>query len=207
MNFSKIAGPLHALTRQNIPFKWTPQCQCALEQLKVQLTQQPALAYPNFDIPFSLHTDASKEGLGAVLEQEYAGQSHPVAYASYTLSKSETNYGTTELEALGVVWALRHFRTYLLGHKCMVYTDYAPLKASLTGKYSSGRRARWSETIAEFDIEICYKLGRKNNDADALSRAPVDIKDDNSDGYITAITDNVPMQDTHTVIDQDHETL
>ena len=100
------------------------------------------LIYPNFNLPFALHTDASKDGLGAVLEQESDGHSHPVAYASRTLSKSETNYSATELEALGVVWALRHFRAYLLGHKCIIYTDHAPLKASLTAKYSSGRRAR-----------------------------------------------------------------
>ena len=78
-NFSKIAGPLHALTRQNIPFKWTPQCQCALEQLKVQLTQPPVLAYPNFDIPFSLHTDASKEQYWNKNMQDNLTQLHMLA--------------------------------------------------------------------------------------------------------------------------------
>ena len=91
-NFSKIAVPLHALTRQNVPFKWTPQCQCALEHLKTQLTQPPVLAYPNFTLLFALHTDASKDCLGAVLEQESDGHSHPVAYASRSLSKSEIDY-------------------------------------------------------------------------------------------------------------------
>ena len=210
-NFSKIAAPLHALTRQNVAFKWTSQCQCTLEQLKARLTQSPVLIYPNFDLPFALHTDASKDGLGAVLEQESDGHSHPVAYASRTLSKSETNYSATELEALAVVWALRHFRAYLLGHKCIIYTDHAPLKASLTAKYSSGRRARWSETMAEFNIDICYKPGRKNNNADALSRAPIDTSNHSTQGSILALTDqpvdNPPPLHAPTVADVDHQDL
>ena len=77
-----------------------------------------------------LHTDASGQGLGAVLEQEQEdGQLHPVAYASRTLSKHERQYGITDLEALGVVWAAKHFRSYLLGHLTVVYTDHALLKA------------------------------------------------------------------------------
>ena len=70
----------------------------------------PVLAYPCFDKPFVLHTDASGQGRGAVLEQEQGdGLLHPVAYASRTVSKHEARYGITDLEALGVVWAAKHF--------------------------------------------------------------------------------------------------
>ena len=123
-NFAKIAGSLHALTRQQVPFVWTLQCQQAFERLKELLVSPPVLAYPCFSRPFVLHTDASGQGLGAVLEQEQEdGQLHPVAYASRTLSKHESRYGITDLEALGVVWSAKHFRAYLLGHTCVVYTD------------------------------------------------------------------------------------
>ena len=171
-NFSKIVSPLHALTKQNIPFQWTSTCQAAFEQLKSHLVSLPVLVYPNFDLPFALHTDTSKEGLGAVLEQDVSSTPHPIAYASRTLSKPETNYGATELEALGVVWSLCHFRA-LLGHKCIVYTDHAPLKSSLATKHTSSHRARWNEMMADYDMEIRYKPGTKNANADALSRAPV----------------------------------
>ena len=69
---------------------------------------------------FLLHTDASGQGLDAVLEQEPegGGPTHPVAFASRSQSKQEQKYGITELEALGVVWAVRHFRAYLLENKC-----------------------------------------------------------------------------------------
>ena len=110
-----------------------------------------------------------------MLEQEgEEGKNHPVAYASRTLSKHEKNYGITDLEALGVVWALRHFRAYLLGHACVVVTDHAPLCALLKARHQSGKLARWGQTIAEFNVEIKYRPGRQHSNADGLSRAPLE---------------------------------
>ena len=102
-NFARIAGPLHMLTRSDMAFVWTASCQEAFERLKSMLTSPPVLSYPDFSEPFQLHTDASGEGLGAVLEQTSDGVGHPVAFASRTLSKPEQRYGITELETLGVV--------------------------------------------------------------------------------------------------------
>ena len=94
-----------------------------------------------------------------MLEQEQDGKQHPVAYASRSLTKSEKNYSVTELEALGVVWAAKHFRSYLIGHKCVIFTDYAPLKSILAAKHPSGKLARWSQTLAEVDAKIQLGLG------------------------------------------------
>ena len=103
-NFSKV---LHSLTRQDVPFVWTTQCQQAFVKLKELLSSPPVLAYLCFSKPFVLHTDASGQGLGAVLEQEQAdGRLHPIAYASQTLSPAES--------ALGILWAAKHFTAYLL---------------------------------------------------------------------------------------------
>lgn len=119
-----------------------------------------------------MHTDASIEGLGAVLEQEQEdGKLHPIAYASRSLSKAERNYGITEMEALGVVWGAKHFRAYLYGHKCIVYTDHSPLRSMLNAQHPSGKLARWSQSLCEFDLELRYRPGRVNSNADALSRA------------------------------------
>ena len=75
-----------------------------------------------------LETDASGSGLGAVLAQEQEnGLMAPIAFASRTLQKHEQHYGVTELEALGVVWATKHFRPYLYGHTCNLYTDHEAL--------------------------------------------------------------------------------
>jgi len=111
----------------------------------------------------------------AVLKQEQDDKTlHPVAYASHTLCKAESMYGITDLQAPGLVWAPKHFRPYLLGHHCVAFTDCSPLKAMSTTKHSSRRWVRWAGIIAEFDIDIHYRPGRVNSNADALSRSPIE---------------------------------
>jgi len=156
-NFARVAGPFHMLTRFNVPFVWTDACQKSFNQLKSLLTTPPVLAYPNFNEPFQLHTDASGQGLGAVLEQQVDGVSHPVAFASRTLSKHEQRYGITELETLAVVWGLRRYRAYLYGHRVTVFTDHAPVKSLMKTKHPSGKLARWAESVAELDVAIVYR--------------------------------------------------
>ena len=112
--FSKIAGPLFNLTTKNSLFTWTTLCQETFDKLRKLLTSAPVLVYPDFRVPFILETDASIAGLGAVLAQKQAdGLVRPIAYASRTLQDHEKRYGITELEGLGVVWAVKHFRPYL----------------------------------------------------------------------------------------------
>ena len=78
----------------------------------------------------------------------------------------------TELEALGVVWAVKHFRPYLYGHKCLVITDHEALKSLLNTPHPCGKLARWGLAIQELDLVIQYRPGKKNQSADALSRMP-----------------------------------
>lgn len=172
--FSKVAAPLFALTRKDALFQWDESCQKSFDRLKGLLIKAPLLVFPDFTKPFVLETDASGQGLGAVLsQQQESGLVAPIAYASRTLQKHEQNYGATELEALGVVWAIRHFRPYLYGHACKVYTDHEALKSLLNTPHPSGKLARWGLAIQELDLEIHYKPGRSNQAADALSRQPV----------------------------------
>ena len=70
--------------------------------------------------------------MGVALAQKVNGVLHLVAYASQTLHPHERNYGVTELEGLGVVWAAKCFRPYLYGHHCDMYTDQAALKVLLS---------------------------------------------------------------------------
>ena len=115
--FSVVASPLHALTRKNAAYVWDPVCQRAFEHLKELLTAAPVLAFPDFSREFMLETDASGAGLGAVLAQKQEeGLVRPIAYASRTLQPHEKNYGVTELEALGTVWAVKHFQPYPVTH-------------------------------------------------------------------------------------------
>ena len=142
------------------------------------MTEAPLLVYADFTKPFILETDASKEGLGAVLAQRTdSNQVHPIAYASHTLLAHEQNYSISEREALGVVWAVKHFRHFLYGHKCEVYTDHIALKALLNTPHPSGKLARWGLALQELELDIRYRPGKSNTNADALSRAPIQSSD------------------------------
>ena len=188
-NFSVIANPLFALTRKDAAYNWDQPCQQAFDRLKMYLATAPVLAYPDFSVDFQLETDASGMGLGAVLSQTQKDRSiRPIAFASRTLQASEVNYGITELEALAVVWAVRHFRQYLYGHRCNIITDHEVLKSLLNTPHPSGRLARWGLTLQELDLVITYCPGKKNPKADALSRYPVcqDQPDESSLGAVVA---------------------
>ena len=148
--------------------------QDALTKLKKLLTSAPVLAYPDFAKPFVLETDASGEGLGAVLAQQQEDNSiRPIAYVSRSLQPHEKNYGSTELEGLGVVWAVQHFRPYLYGHKCEVFTDHSAPTSLLNTPQPSGKLARWGMAIQELDLHIWHRSGKSNANADALSRCPL----------------------------------
>jgi hypothetical protein len=104
--FASIAAPIHVLTKKNVPFQWTDECESAFNQLKVALSISPVLVYPRFGPghSFILETDASTVGLGAVLSQmREDGTIHPIAYSSRSVDKHERNYGISELETLGLV--------------------------------------------------------------------------------------------------------
>lgn len=95
-----------------------------------------------------------------------------ISYASRSLDTHEKNYGIPELETLGLVWAVRYFRPYLLGHPCVVYTDHSACLSILNSARPSGKLARWALTIQEMDLTIKHKAGKNNSNADALSRNP-----------------------------------
>ena len=179
-DFSKIASPLHSLLKKDAQFQWTISCQEAFERLKEALVTSPVLAYPQFrsEHPFIVKTDASAKGLGAVLAQQQAdGQVHPIAFASRSLTAPERNYAITELETLGLVWALKIFRAYLLGHRCIVFTDHAACTSLLTNQHPSPKLARWAMVIQELDLDIRHRAGKSNLVADALSRNPLPTAD------------------------------
>ena len=72
-----------------------------------------------------------------------------------------------------MVWAVKHFRPYLYGHHCNIYTDHEALKSLLNTPQPSGKLARWGMAIQELDVRILHRSGKHNVNADALSRAPV----------------------------------
>ena len=90
----------------------------------------------------------------------------------------------TELEALGVVCAVKHFKHYLYGHHCDVFTDHEALKSLLNTPHPSGKLARWGLALQEVDLSISYRPGKQNVLADVLSRAPAEECDSGSQDQV-----------------------
>lgn len=173
-NYAQKAEPLFKLTRKETPFDWDDDCQIAMDFLKSCLTSEPILCFPDFTRPFFIHTDACDLGLGAALMQkDDMGRDVAVAFASRTLHKSERPYSTPEKECLGVIWAMEHFRPYVEGLHVTIYTDHNSLKWLMSRPNPSGRLARWSLRLQDFDFTIVHKPGVRNSVPDALSRNPL----------------------------------
>ena len=172
-NFSKITKPLTSLLKKDVPFIWSDDQQQSFDHCKKILTESPILQYPDFSKEFILTTDASIHAIGAILSQGEIGKDLPIAYASRTLNKAESNYSTIERELLAIVWAVKHFRPYLFGRRFKIVTDHKPLTWLFSVKDPGSRLVRWRLKLEEFDYEIIYKAGKNNTNADALSRPPI----------------------------------
>ncbi|KAM2417370.1 hypothetical protein ACFX1W_024222 [Malus domestica] len=141
----------------------------SFKQLKELLTTAPIIVPPDWSLPFKLMCDASDYALGAVLGQTKDKRPHVIYYASRTLNDAQLNYSTTEKELLAIVFALDKFRSYLIGTKVIVFTNYAALKYLLSKNEAKPRLIRWILLLQEFDIKIRDKKGSENVVADHLS--------------------------------------
>ena len=154
------------------------ECGEAFSTLKKHLSTPPVLVFPDFTREFILDTDASNQGIGAVLSQiQSDGQEQVVAYASRLLSKTERRYSVTRKELLAVVVFLNHFRRYLLERKFILRTDHGSLVWLRNFKEPEGQLARWLERLEEFQFEIVHRKGKVHSNADALSHIPSDQHD------------------------------
>ena len=164
----------------NSPIVWTDVHKRVLEELIDSLTSPPIMAYPKYEEPYVLHIDACQNGLGAILYQrQSSGKLGVVAYGSRTLTPAEKGYymHSGKLEFLALKWSVtERFRDYLYyAPHFDVYSDYNPLQYIFTAPKLDATRLRWVSSLADFKFKVHYKPGRQNQDADGLSRMPLDI--------------------------------
>ena len=204
-NFSRITKPIREVitglenqskrAAKKTYIEWTDAADVAFENLKTMCVSTPILAYPNYQLPFTLHTDSSTDGLGAVLYQKQDGKLRVIAYASRSVSKAEANYPAHKLEFLALKWAVcEKFHEYLYGSKPFeVFTDNNPLTYVLTSAKLDACGQRWVAKLANYNFSIKYRCGVSNTEADALSR----IK------WPEALSENVDIDngrmDTHVI--------
>ncbi|GJR97775.1 putative reverse transcriptase domain-containing protein [Tanacetum coccineum] len=118
------------------------------QMLKQKLCSAPILALPEGSEKFMVYCDASHKGLGAVLMQ----REKVIAYVSRQLKIHEKNYTTHDLELGVVVFALKMWRHYMYGTKCVVFTDHKSLQHILDQKELNMRQRRWLELLSNYDF-------------------------------------------------------
>ena len=124
--YATIAAPLVKLTTKD-PFKWTPQAQLAFNHLKTALSTALVLTLPNFQLPFTVETDASGIGMGLVLSQD----GHPIAFFSKPFNPKLLRASTYIRELFAITAVIKKWRQYLLGQCFTILTDHRSLKELL----------------------------------------------------------------------------
>ena len=178
--YSKIAKPLNNLLEgeasklKNEELELMPEALQAFKDLKKKCMMAPVLVFADFKKPFRLETDASGEGLGAVLLQESDdGQYHPVAFASQELKGGEPKYHSSKLEFLALKWVVtEQFREYLQYQPFTVWTNNNLLTYILTTPNLDDLGHHWVAALARYNMKLEYLKGSDDKIADTLSRLP-----------------------------------
>ncbi|MCO5555292.1 hypothetical protein L7F22_008837 [Adiantum nelumboides] len=192
--YAIIAKPLYVLITK---FEWTDECEKAFQILKQRLISAPILKAPDWDKIFYVHVDASAFAIGCILAQPgEKNMDFSISYFSRQLNNAEKNYTTTEREGLGMIYAVKKFRRYLLSNKFVFFVDHQALLYLVNKPCSTGRIVRWFIILLEFDFMVVVKKGTTHQRADHLSRlmhgeAPTGIDDELPDVYLFNI-DMVP---------------
>ncbi|WOG95777.1 hypothetical protein DCAR_0415105 [Daucus carota subsp. sativus] len=164
-DYGKICKPMTQLLKKDA-FHWDDAATAAFDKLKFIMTSPPVLALPDFNQPFLIETDASGQGMGAVLMQS----GHPIAFASKAFSERTMQLSAYERELLAIVMAVRKWQHYLMVQPFVIRTDQQSLKFILEQKLATPFQQKWLSKLAGFDYSIEYKCGADNKVADALSR-------------------------------------
>ena len=178
-HYSEITKPLQDLTKNGVDVAadWSPEVHGkALQALKHALTTAPCLLTVDPSKPFTIHVDACKTGRGpgaVLLQQDSKANWRPVAYFSVRLRNKEHTWSATELEAMGLVYAIRHWSKYLRIQRFTAIVDHSALVWLVNQperKTANGRLLHWISDLLEYNFEVYHRAGTKHLDADALSR-------------------------------------
>ena len=198
--FAKIAVPLYDLTSGENKDKKSEHVNLSLEAweafecLKAACLQAPILAFPDFNKPFLLKTDASGRGLGAVLSQKQAdGQCHPIAYASHVMNETEQRYHSNKQEFLALKWAVaEQFHECLSPYgknrnKFVVHTDNNPLTYIFSSTNLDAAGQRWVAGLTSYNFSLEYQKSKDNTVADFLSQVNECLPEEEVQEYLNQI--------------------
>lgn len=169
-----ILEPLHNLLRKNVDFYWSNECQNSFDKVKQCLCTEPILAIFDYNKPIYIFTDASLDGVGAILKQPQENNIlKPVFYFSKKLSPSQKRKRAIFIECLAIKEALQYWQYQLIGKHFKIFTDHKPLHNFNIKNCTDNDLIHLLHYISQFDFEIIYNPGINNSEADCLSRNPV----------------------------------
>ena len=177
-SIATLLGPLRPLLSTKNEFLWSEVHDQAFQKAKQFLASAPTLAYFDPAKPTRLCTDASRHGLGFVLQQRHQDKWALVQAGSRFLSDAESRYAIIELEMLAVSWAILKCRVFLAGlpHFAVV-TDHHPLVPILNNhrleEIENPQLQRLKTKVMGYAFTAEWLKGEQNNAPDALSRSPV----------------------------------
>ena len=198
--FAKIAASLYDLTsgenkdKKSEHVNLSPEAWEAFERLKANCLQAPILAFPDFNKPFLLETDASGRGLRAVLSQKQAdGRYHPIAYASRIMNETEQRYHSNKQEFLALKWAItEQFHEYLSPYgknrnEFVVRTNNNPLTYIFTSTNLDAAGQQWVARLTSYNFSMEYQKGKDNTVADFLSQMDERLPEEEVQEYLNQI--------------------
>ena len=132
LQFAQVASPLTQLLRKNVAWHWGKEQEEAFQVLVQRLSSIPVLGHLDPSLPLVVYTDASLEGLGAVLAQQSGSHERPLYFLSRRLKDEESRWHSNELECLAVVWALKRLRPYVYGRDVVVIDEDGQYRRTIT---------------------------------------------------------------------------
>nr|UYK51750.1 hypothetical protein [Paphiopedilum micranthum] len=199
-NLSGRCKPFSALMKKDAKFRWNSDCQEAFEDIKRYLMQPPVLAAPIPGRPLILYTAALDDSVGALLAQtNEEGKENALYYLSRRLVPAEVKYPTPEKHCLALIFAVQKLRHYMLSHKISLISKVNPLQYLMTRPTLSGRLARWSMILLQFDITFVPQRAIKGQAlADFLAAHAVaansPLNDDLPDEQVLSLVEQSPGQ-------------
>lgn len=173
-NSARLLEPLHNLLRKNTEFQWNEKCETSFQEAKNCLCTSPVLTIFDRTLPILIYTDASIEGIGAVLKQKQLnGEILPVAYFSKKLNTAQKKKKAIYLECLAIKEAIKYWQYWLIGSKFIVFSDHKPLENLNIKSRTDEELGDMVYYLSQYDFVVKYSPGANNLEADCLSRNAV----------------------------------
>ena len=155
--FADISRVLTHLTKKDVEFNWTPECENCFQILKEFLQQAPILKYPDPQANYTLYTDTLKYAYMGVLTQHNDGTDHPITYVSGLFRGSQLNLATLTKEAYAIYMSVKKLSFYIDTAKITVKSDHLPLKKKFLEKNTLNSKVNnWAVELESQNITFKY---------------------------------------------------